>query len=76
MPDFAVAPDLEHSLSALVRGMTGSEILRIAGEIRRLVASGKPVCNLTVGDFDPRQFPIPPELLAATHEALEQAAAD
>lgn len=72
VPDFAVAPDLERSLSALVRGMTGSEILRIAGEIRRLVASGKPVCNLTVGDFDPRQFPIPPELLAATHEALEQ----
>lgn len=71
VPDFSTAPDLERSLSELVRGMTGSEILRIAAEVRRLSSSGRPVCNLTVGDFDPRQFPIPPELLAATHQALE-----
>jgi aspartate aminotransferase len=71
VPDFGTAPDLEQSLSELVRGMTGSEILRIAAEVRKLAASGRPVCNLTVGDFDPRQFPIPPELLAATHQALE-----
>ena len=40
-------------LSALARGVIGSEILRIAGEIRALKAKGLPVCNLTVGDFDP-----------------------
>jgi aspartate aminotransferase len=71
VPDFDTAPDLEQSLSALVQGMTGSEILRIASEVRRLMLTGRPICNLTVGDFDPKQFPIPPELLAATHAALE-----
>jgi aspartate aminotransferase len=58
-------------LSALARGVVGSEILRIAGEIRALVAGGQPVCNLTIGDFDPRFFPIPKELLDGTREALE-----
>ena len=33
--------------------------LQTAAEIRALIAQGKPVCNLTVGDFDPKQFPIP-----------------
>ncbi|HEX9894816.1 MAG TPA: aminotransferase class I/II-fold pyridoxal phosphate-dependent enzyme, partial [Gemmatimonadales bacterium] len=70
VPDFTTAPDLEQSLSELVRGMTGSEVLRIAAEVRRLISSGRSVCNLTVGDFDPKHFPIPPELLAATHQAL------
>jgi aspartate aminotransferase len=71
VPDFGPASVLEDSLSDLVQGMRGSEILRIAGEVRRLIAQGKPICNLTVGDFDPRQFPIPAALLAATREALE-----
>lgn len=57
-------------LSALARGVVGSEILKIAAEIRALAAQGVPVCNLTVGDFDPRFFPIPKELLDGTCEAL------
>ena len=58
-------------LSALARGVVGSEILRIAGEIRAMHAKGLPVCNLTVGDFDPKYFPIPTELLDGTRKALE-----
>lgn len=69
-PDFGPADLLEASLSERVRGMRGSEILRIAGEVRALIAQGKPVCNLTVGDFDPKQFPVPAELLEATAAAL------
>src|SRR5450759_1107161 len=34
-------------------------------------AKGRPVCNLTIGDFDPKYFPIPKELLDGTREALE-----
>src|SRR5450759_3935155 len=34
-------------------------------------AKGLPVCNLTIGDFDPKYFPIPKELLDGTREALE-----
>ena len=70
VPAFGSAERIEGSLSEMLRGMRGSEILRIAAEIRRLVATGRPVCNLTVGDFDPRQFPIPRGLLEGIHEAL------
>ncbi len=59
-------------LSALARGVVGSEILKIAGEVRALVAQGLSVCNLTVGDFDSAQFPIPAELLEGTRKALAE----
>lgn len=58
------------ALSPLARGLIGSEVLRIAGEVRALVASGKPVCNLTVGDFDPREFSPPDSLLRGIQSAL------
>jgi aspartate aminotransferase len=58
------------SLSTLARGLTGSEILKIAGEIRLLVESGREICNLTVGDFSPKEFRIPPELEQLIAEAL------
>ncbi|TMQ68042.1 MAG: aminotransferase class I/II-fold pyridoxal phosphate-dependent enzyme [Candidatus Eisenbacteria bacterium] len=58
------------SLSRLARGIIGSEVLRIAAEIRSLIAAGQPVCNLTVGDFDPREFPLPDSLLEGVHRAL------
>jgi aspartate aminotransferase len=49
---------LDGTLSAMAGRMRGSEILRIAAEVRAAGAS-RSICNLTVGDFDPRQFPIP-----------------
>ncbi|HET9275650.1 MAG TPA: aminotransferase class I/II-fold pyridoxal phosphate-dependent enzyme, partial [Gemmatimonadales bacterium] len=62
---------LDTGLSAMARGLRGSEILRIAAEIRALVAAGQRVCNLTVGDFDPAQFPIPDALRELIRRALE-----
>lgn len=59
----------EH-LSKLSRGLIGSEVLRIAAEIRTLVREGHSVCNLTVGDFDPREFRPPDQLLAGVQKAL------
>ena len=59
----------EH-LSKLARGLVGSEVLRIAAEIRALTAQGHSVCNLTVGDFDPREFRPPDRLLAGVQKAL------
>src|SRR5438876_10753125 len=67
----APAPGGER-FSRMAAGLTGSEILRIAGEIRALVASGRRVCDLTVGDFSPRHFPIPSVLAEAIHEALRR----
>jgi aspartate aminotransferase len=49
----------ERSLSQLALGLTGSEILRISAEIRALAEGGRDICNLTVGDFSPKEFRIP-----------------
>jgi aspartate aminotransferase len=62
--------EVDGSLSGLARGVVGSEILRIAAEIRALKARGVEICNLTVGDFDPAQFPVPAPLLEGVREAL------
>ena len=43
-------------------GLVGSRILAIADEVRALQAKGRQVCNLSIGDFDPREFPIPQPL--------------
>src|SRR6478735_4238110 len=61
---------VDASLSALARGVVGSEILRIAAEIRALKAKGAEICNLTVGDFDPAQFSVPAALLEGVRAAL------
>ncbi|HJT16028.1 MAG TPA: aminotransferase class I/II-fold pyridoxal phosphate-dependent enzyme, partial [Thermoanaerobaculia bacterium] len=57
-------------LSTLARGLVGSEILRVAAEIRALTEQGREVCNLTVGDFSPREFPIPKKLEQLILDAL------
>jgi aspartate aminotransferase len=57
-------------VSRMAEGLVGSEILRIAAEIRALRAAGQQVCNLTVGDFDPAEFRIPPRLAAEIEAAL------
>jgi aspartate aminotransferase len=49
----------DRSLSQLALGLTGSEILKISGEIRTLTEAGRTICNLTVGDFSPKEFRIP-----------------
>jgi aspartate aminotransferase len=61
---------VDGSLSDLARGVVGSEILRIAAEIRAAKAKGAQICNLTVGDFDPSQFPAPTALLDGLRAAL------
>jgi aspartate aminotransferase len=58
----------DRSLSQLALGLTGSEILKISAEIRALSDSGRQICNLTVGDFSPKEFRIP--------RVLEQLIAD
>ena len=48
-----------HRLSALASSLLGSEILKIAADVRALAAAGQEVCNLSVGDFAPSEFRIP-----------------
>src|SRR5678809_366078 len=69
--DFGDQRALDVSLSVMARELRGSMILGIAADVRALAATGRPICNLTVGDFDPRQFPIPARLKQLVIEALE-----
>lgn len=56
-------------VSEMAQGLIGSEIIRIAGEVRAKIASGEKIYNFTIGDFDPKVFPIPVELRDAIIEA-------
>ncbi|HET9228246.1 MAG TPA: aminotransferase class I/II-fold pyridoxal phosphate-dependent enzyme, partial [Thermoanaerobaculia bacterium] len=65
-------PESSRRVSEMAAGLVGSEILRIAGEIRTLKAAGRTICDLTVGDFDTRYFQIPASLLQGVTQALQR----
>ncbi|HEY9225672.1 MAG TPA: aminotransferase class I/II-fold pyridoxal phosphate-dependent enzyme, partial [Gemmatimonadaceae bacterium] len=65
-----MADSARSRLSALSDTLRGSAILGIAGEVRALIEQGKPILNLTVGDFSSKQFRIPRELEDHIVEAL------
>ena len=67
----AAAAVARRDLSELACTLTGSQILKISAEIRALVAEGREICNLTIGDFSPKEFAIPASLVSASQEALE-----
>src|SRR6476620_2178353 len=59
-------------LSHLSHTLIGSEIVKLGGEIRERIRQGETIYNFTVGDFDPKIFPIPQELEDAIVEAYRQ----
>jgi aspartate aminotransferase len=64
--------EARRGLSTMVMGLVGSEILKIAAEIRAQVAEGRKVVNLTVGDFSPSEFRIPAKLEQGVRDALAE----
>ena len=66
------APASPSRPSALAGSLIGSEILKIAADVRALVAGGRDICNLTVGDFSPAEFRIPERLEQGIVEALRR----
>ncbi len=58
--------------SILSEGLIGSPILKIAAEVRAFAATGQKVCNLTVGDFAPSEFPIPEMLSRELASAVQR----
>ncbi|HEX6598469.1 MAG TPA: aminotransferase class I/II-fold pyridoxal phosphate-dependent enzyme [Gemmatimonadaceae bacterium] len=58
--------------SRVAATLVGSEILKIAADVRALAASGQQVCNLTVGDFAPSEFRIPSALERGIVEAVHR----
>ncbi|NOT36707.1 MAG: aminotransferase class I/II-fold pyridoxal phosphate-dependent enzyme [Saprospiraceae bacterium] len=51
-----------YDVSEMAANLIPSEIIRLNNEINQKKKQGKTIYNLTIGDFDPRFFPIPEEL--------------
>jgi len=60
------------TVSKMAQNLIGSEIIKVAGEVNAMIARGEPICNLTIGDFNPDIFPIPAELKTQIIQAYEQ----
>ena len=58
-------------VSKMAAGLSGSEIIRIGNQVSEQVRQGANICNLTIGDFDPRIFPIPAGLTAGITQAYQ-----
>ena len=72
MATSALATQSASRPSALAGSLIGSEILKIAADVRALAADGRDICNLTVGDFAPSEFRIPPQLERGIVDALHR----
>ncbi|MEO5673036.1 MAG: aminotransferase class I/II-fold pyridoxal phosphate-dependent enzyme [Chitinophagales bacterium] len=59
-------------VSAMAEALTGSEIIKLAWEVNDLIQSGAKIYNFTIGDFDPKVFPIPRELRDEIIKALQE----
>ena len=49
-------------VSKLAQNIIGSEIIKLAAEVNEKIKQGEKIYNLTIGDFNPNEFPIPTEL--------------
>src|SRR5687768_11450996 len=49
-------------VSKLAENIIGSEIIKLAAEVNEKIRQGEKIHNLTIGDFNPKEFPIPDEL--------------
>jgi len=68
--DFGDQSTLDASLSVMAHKLAESGILRTTRQVRGMLARGEKVVNLTVGDFDPRYFPIPGKLAEEIQAAV------
>lgn len=59
-------------LSQLAETLIGSEIVVLAAAVKEKMKAGEKVYNFTIGDFDPKIFPIPAVLEAEIHEAYKE----
>ncbi len=55
-------------VSKIAENIIGSEIIKLAAEVNEKIKQGEKIYNLTIGDFNPKQFPIPAELKTAIIE--------
>jgi aspartate aminotransferase len=58
-------------VSEMAETLIGSEIIKLAWEVNDLIRNGAEIYNFTIGDFDPKIFPIPVELEREIIKALQ-----
>ena len=61
----------QHTVSEMAETLIGSEIIKLAAEINEKIRNGERIYNYTIGDFDPKIFPIPTELNDAIIKAYQ-----
>ena len=71
MSTTTVEKNLDLKVSKLAENIIGSEIIKIAAEVNEKIKKGEKVYNLTIGDFNPKVFPIPSELKRAIIQEYE-----
>jgi len=59
-------------VSSMAENLIGSEIITLAWQINERIAKGQKILNLTIGDFDPKIFPIPKELTEEIKKAYDE----
>jgi aspartate aminotransferase len=59
MSTVAQNPAKALAVSQMAESLIGSEIIKLAAEINEKIRNGETVHNLTIGDFNPKVFPIP-----------------
>ncbi|TND08776.1 MAG: aspartate aminotransferase [Bacteroidetes bacterium] len=53
----------------MAESLIGSEIIKLAGEVNEKIRNGEKIYNFTIGDFNPKIFPIPAKLKQAIVDA-------
>jgi aspartate aminotransferase len=71
MSSTAVDKNVDLKVSKLAQDIIGSEIIKLAAEVNEKIKQGEKVYNLTIGDFNPKVFPIPAELKKAIIQEYE-----
>ncbi len=59
-------------VSQMAEHLIGSEIIKLANEVNERINQGEKIANLTIGDFDPKVFPIPIKLRDEIIKAYEE----
>jgi len=57
------------TVARMAESLIGSEIIKLAADVNEKIRNGEKIYNLTIGDFNPKIFPIPGGLKKAIVEA-------
>jgi aspartate aminotransferase len=71
MSTTTVETKAEPAVSRIAETLIGSEIIRLAWEVNEKIRNGEKIFNLTIGDFNPKIFPIPAGLKKAIVDAYD-----